>query len=112
MRSQCGHLPNAHEDRSKTAERSRNYNREESQGVMLGSWVERWESEEGCPMRASGSDDSCQDELTQLGFVLARKAVGKAGEAASLGQKRGLRGTEREWPCLRVPSCPSRLSCI
>lgn len=94
MRNQCGHLSNAHKDKSKTAERSRNHERKESEGALLGSWMERQEGEGGHAMRASGSNDGCQDELAQLGFVLARKAVGKVGRGRE-SQKRGLAGTER-----------------
>lgn len=57
-------------------------------------------------MAASGSNDSCQDELAQLGFVPARKAVGNmgSGRASQLQAEKGVPGTEREWLCLRAPA--------
>lgn len=55
-------------------------------------------------MRASGSNNSCQDYLAQLGFMLSKKAMGKVG--ANSGQKRGLPGTRRESPQLPVEAFP------
>lgn len=69
---------------------------------MLGTSTERWEAEGGCPTRFSVSNNSCQVELAQLGFLPARKA---SEEGAPSGQKRD------KWPCLRAPTCSLRLSC-
>lgn len=44
-------------------------------GVMLSTWMGGG-AEGGLSMRASGSDDSCQDELAQLG----KKGCGQCGE--------------------------------
>lgn len=57
-------------------------------------------------MTASGSNDSCQDELAQLGFRPARKSVGSvgSGRGSQLYSEKGVPGTEREEPCLRAPA--------
>lgn len=64
-------------------------------------------------MRASGCNDSCQDELAQLGFVPARKAVGNMGRGrgGQLRAEKVVPGTERV-ALSQSPSCPLRLSCI
>lgn len=83
-------------------ERSRNHKRKERKEVMLGSRTERWEGEGGHRTRTSGSSNSCQDYLAQLGFMLSKKAVGKVGGGANSGQKRGLPGTGKESPQLPI----------
>lgn len=57
---------------------------------------------EGVP-EAPVSSNNCQDELAQLGYMPARKAMDSVGEGLSSGQRRGLPGTERQRPCLRTP---------